>query len=99
MIEAAYLLLGLAGIIAAIGGVYFLIKLLTILSELVDAYKSKKVLIDRQTGALNNTINSVLNTTSDKPLERKVIDIPPEIIAPALKNPPKVAGGFGKKVD
>jgi hypothetical protein len=28
-----------------------------------------------------------------------VTDIPPEIMAPALKNPPKPAGGFGKKIE
>ena len=99
MIEIANLLIGLASIIAAVGGVYFLVNLLSILSELIAAYKARKPQLDKHIAASVSPINNAIITSIDKSQERKVVDIPPEIIAPALKNPPKVAGGFGKKVD
>ncbi len=31
--------------------------------------------------------------------DRRIPDVPPEAIAPSIRNPPKIAGGFGSVVD
>lgn len=46
-------------------------------------------------------VSSAATVSADEKPKRQysVSDLPPEILAPALKNPPKPAGGFGRKIE
>jgi len=76
---------------------YVLLKMPHIINEYLrlygikSPYKSEKLI----PGSSATTVSA-----DEKPKRQySVSDLPPEILAPALKNPPKPAGGFGRKIE
>lgn len=79
-------------------GILAIIYFLRILKESAKSFKDKefKIIINNSIGRSTDSYN-YNNGNKDRP-EIKADMIPPEIMAPALKKPPKSAGGFGTKV-
>lgn len=78
---------------------YFLIQLLDVMNKFINVYGRRQT--DRVDKIVEKSVPSIPYTTAEESGRKKysVSDIPPEIMAPALKNPPKPAGGFGRVVE
>lgn len=100
MIETALLLMGIASLILASAILYAIIISTPLVKEFLAIWKNKNPqIIERPMGNALSGLPSPMSAVKNESAIKRVADIPPEVLAPALKNPPKVAGGFGKKVD
>jgi len=70
-------------------------KIIEILEKMVKDDERRKGTTTRQA-----RYSEPIDTSSEKPTSKfnKVAELPPEIIAPNLKKPPRPAGGFGSRV-
>ena len=88
MIEACLSVLALSLSILSLTAAYYLI---------MDLRRPKIAVRNMTPNGLSPDVNYV-PTLTPKPPAKKVPEIPPEVLAPSIINPPKMYGGFGSKV-
>lgn len=97
MIELSLLIVSICASTMMLCASYVLLKMPHIIKECLRLYGIKSPHKNEKSILVSST--TTLSTDEKPKRQYSVSDLPPEILAPALKNPPKPAGGFGRKIE
>ncbi len=99
MIEVSALIAALSFMTLAIWTILFGHNLIKLLKECIAVFRINASRVVSGTHVPYVDQMGFANNVEKSAKSQKISDLPPDVLAPALKNPPRPAGGMGRRVD